>query len=196
MAAFVPSVSVATTASLASLPLTGTTYAPLTCVGVQANGGSVWGWYPTGLLPPVGAVTTPGNGGQWVLVTAVAGPLQQVASVQTTDATLTPIWTEPVQAVSTTYDYVVSILGSNQVNGDMFRADYAFNYQRIGSAGPTVAGVGPVALNVRTTGVGGTWGGVTFAVGAVTPNALTVQVQGLAATAINWSFEVMRTEAP
>jgi hypothetical protein len=115
------------------------------------------------------------------------------ATVTTTDATVTTIYTEPAEAASTTYDYIGTIVGQKATTGDIYRADFAFNEQRIGAAAPTAAGAVPVPLNVRTAGLGNTWGGITFTVAG---NSVVFQVQGLAATTIVWNLQLSRTSVP
>jgi hypothetical protein len=145
----------------------------VTGAGVTGSTGSTGSTGPTG---PVGVTTT--------------------AAVTTTNATVTAIYTEPAEAPSTIYDYVITVIGQEPSTGDFYRADFRTNYQRIGSAAPSLAGAASGPLNVNATTAGLTWGGVSFAIGTVTANALTVSVQGLAATTIDWTITISRAEAP
>lgn len=125
------------------------------------------------------------------------------ATVVTNDATVTVLWTEPAELASTTYDYIASVMGQNTPtdggasgNGDIYRADFAWNEQRIASAGPTAAGATPAPLNTRFTGAGNTWGTGTPVTFTVTGNSFVVQVTGLAGTTINWNIQVTRSQVP
>jgi len=100
----------------------------------------------------------------------------------TTDGGTYTIYTEPAQATSTSYDYVVTVVGQEASDGDLYRADFSFNYQRIASAGPTVAGAAPTALNVRTTGDGSSWSAAISTAG----NSVIVNVTGQVGNTVNW----------
>ena len=107
-------------------------------------------------------------------------------AVTTTNATLTTIYTSAM-ASSSMNDYVVSVWGLDHTNGDVYRADLAFTYQRIVSAGPTIVGAAAVPLNVRATTNGLTWGGASI---AVSSNNILVQVKGIASINIDWKCSV------
>jgi hypothetical protein len=111
------------------------------------------------------------------------------ATVSTVDGTLTQIYADGDQAASSTYDYEVTVCGQAPATGDMLRADFSFNAQRIVAAATTFAGPSPVPLNIRSTGAGNTWGGIAV---ILSGNGIEVTVTGLAATNINWSMQVNR----
>ena len=107
-------------------------------------------------------------------------------AVTTTNATLTTLYTSAV-ASSSMNDYVVSVWGLDHTNGDVYRADFSFTYQRISTAGPTAVGATPVPLNVRGTTNGLTWGGASV---AVSSNNILVKVQGISSINVDWKCSV------
>ena len=153
-------------------------------------------WTPTSFSGDISCSTSTPGSCSVVNVTQV-NPFtyDYSAALTTNDATLTTIFTEPAEVASTTYDYIGTITGQNTPTdggasaGDLYRADFAFDEQRLGSAAPTAAGASPLPLNVRTTGAGNTWPGITF---SVSGNSVIFQVQGLATTTIIWHFQVTR----
>jgi parallel beta-helix repeat protein len=174
-----------------------------TCLSVSGNSAhgiqmTTGGGDAIAFLPSVNGITTLGTSSfQWSATYTQQLYIQDTilndgySGAITTNGSTYTIYTEPAEAASSTYDYVVTVVGQNPSNGDVYRADFAFNYQRIGSAVPTVAGASPTPLNVRTTGAGNTYGGAFI---STSVNSVIVQVSGLASTTVHWSCSFNRVQ--
>ena len=135
-------------------------------------------------------------GQAWALAEGQVPLIATPPSITTTDATTTAIYTEPPQASASTYDYLLTVVGQEPSTGDMYRANFAFTYQRIGTAAPTLVGsVSILPLNVRSTTGGAAWGtGGAVATFALVGTSLQVSVQGKASTTIDWSVQFARAQ--
>ena len=87
---------------------------------------------------------------------------------------------------NTLTDWTLTIEGRNTANnGDAYRANLFFTYQRFGGGAPALV-AGPIQiLNVRTNGAGSTYGPPTVTLGG---NVISINAVGAAATNINWSL--------
>ena len=129
------------------------------------------------------STTNPGNCTVQNVTNQNSFTISPSATVTTTNATPTTLYTEPAEALGTTYDWIMTVIGADTV-GDVYRADFHFDYQRT-DAGPVAVGTAPAATNVITGGTGNTWGGVTF---AVSGESLVASVTGASSTTIVWSL--------
>lgn len=88
-------------------------------------------------------------------------------------------------------DWSVTCVGRNTSNnGDIYRADYVFTYQRFTSGAPALVGAAS-PLNIRTNGGGSGYGGITT---TTSSNTVDLQVTGATSTTVDWVCAYQITE--